>query len=220
MCSSDLHARILERPTTICQRGILDKKLTKQHTSDTIQHMKTPDAGKRYALGALIPFVMLHAACALAFFQPLTPGLLALAASTYALRVLAITCGYHRYFSHRSFRIGRAGQFALAFLAQTSAQKGALWWAAKHRQHHRYSDADGDVHSPVRSGFWWAHVGWIVSDKHDAYDPRLIADFQKFPELVWLNRHHWIPAATLGTLLYALGGWPADRKSTRLNSSH
>ena len=49
----------------------------------------------------------------------------------------------------------------------------------------------------------------IVSDKHDAYDPRLIADFQKFPELVWLNRHHWIPAATLGTLLYALGGWPA-----------
>jgi len=135
--------------------------------------------------------------------------LLALGVATYVLRVLAITGGYHRYFSHRSFKLGRAAQFALAFLAQTSAQKGVLWWASKHRLHHRHADQDGDVHSPVRSGFWWAHVGWIVSDKHEAYDPRTIADFQKFPELVWLNRYHWAPSALLSAVLLAVGGWPA-----------
>jgi stearoyl-CoA desaturase (delta-9 desaturase) len=80
-------------------------------------------------------------------------------AGSYLVRMFGITAGYHRYFSHRSFKLGRAAQLMLAILAQTSAQKGVLWWAAHHRDHHRHADTDGDVHSP-RRGFWWAHVGW------------------------------------------------------------
>ena len=58
----------------------------------------------------------------------------------YLVRIFAIGAGYHRYFAHRAFRTTRVFQFCLAFLAQTSAQRGILWWAAKHRQHHKYSD--------------------------------------------------------------------------------
>ena len=54
-------------------------------------------------------------------------------------------------------------QFVLALLAMSSAQKGVLWWAAHHRQHHKYSDQPGDVHSVQLDGFWWSHVGWILS---------------------------------------------------------
>jgi stearoyl-CoA desaturase (delta-9 desaturase) len=62
---------------------------------------------------------------------------LAWLAVTYGIRMFAITAGYHRYFSHRSFKLNRVFQFVLAFLAQASAQMGVLWWAAHHRVHHR-----------------------------------------------------------------------------------
>ena len=62
-------------------------------------------------------------------------------------------------------------QFLFAFLAQTSAQKGALWWASHHRLHHKLSDQPGDVHSAKLDGFWWSHVGWILSGVHDEMSP-------------------------------------------------
>ena len=64
----------------------------------------------------------------------------ALALGAYFARMVLVTAGYHRYFSHRAFKTGRAFQFVLAVLAQSSAQKGVLWWASHHRRHHRTSD--------------------------------------------------------------------------------
>src|SRR5690242_13185467 len=58
----------------------------------------------------------------------------------YAVRMFAITAGYHRYFSHRTFKTSRVFQFVLALLAMSSAQQGVLWWASHHRGHHKYSD--------------------------------------------------------------------------------
>jgi stearoyl-CoA desaturase (delta-9 desaturase) len=97
----------------------------------------------------------------------------------------------------------------MAVLAQTSGQKGVLWWAALHRVHHRNSDQDLDIHSPARRGFWWSHAGWVLSNEHDDYDSTEIRDFEKFPELRWLNRHHWVPTLTLAGACFALGGWSA-----------
>ncbi|MGH9203229.1 MAG: fatty acid desaturase, partial [Vicinamibacterales bacterium] len=74
----------------------------------------------------------------------------------YVVRMFVVTAGYHRYFSHRSFKTSRVFQFILGFLAQTSAQRGVLWWAAKHRHHHRHSDTELDVHSPRHKGFWYS----------------------------------------------------------------
>ena len=116
--------------------------------------------------------------------------------------------GYHRYFSHRTFKTSRAFQAFLAFWAQTSAQKGALWWAAHHRDHHKYSDTDGDIHSPLR-GFWWSHMGWILCNKYNATKYEGIKDFAKYPELRWLNRNGLVPAVALAVVIFLVGGLPA-----------
>jgi stearoyl-CoA desaturase (delta-9 desaturase) len=95
----------------------------------------------------------------------------------------------------------------MAFMATTSTQKGVLWWAANHRHHHRYSDTEEDLHSPTIFGFWWAHVGWILSDKYQDTRVDLIRDFDRYPELRWLNRYHLVPPVMLATALFLIGGW-------------
>ncbi len=162
--------------------------------------------GQRYQIGAIGLFVGLHLFSIGVFFVPFRWSLVAWLAGSYFLRMFGVTAGYHRYFSHRSYKMGRAAQFLMAFLAQTSAQKGVLWWAAHHRHHHRHSDQEEDVHSPWQKGFWWAHVGWVVSNDWDEYDPKAIADFAKFPELRWLDRYHWVPAVVFGAAVLAMGG--------------
>ena len=161
-----------------------------------------------YKYGAVFFFALLHAGVLLTLWTGPTWGLVECVMGSYLLRMFGVTAGYHRYFGHRSYKLGRAAQFAMAFLAQTSAQKGALWWAAHHRLHHRESDRERDVHSPSRRGFWWAHVGWVLSNDFDDYDRRAVAEFLKFPELRWIDKHHWIPTVAYGVALALIGGWP------------
>src|SRR6266508_3984683 len=132
----------------------------------------------------------------------------ALAMGLYFLRMFGITGGYHRYFSHRSYKMGRGMQFVMALLGTTATQKGVLWWAAHHRKHHKLSDQPGDVHSVRQDGFWHSHAGWILSPQHDDTDWARIKDFQKFPELRWLNKYHVVPPIALAVGLYFFaGGW-------------
>ncbi len=152
----------------------------------------------------VIRFALLHVASAAVLFVPFDASVLGWFAGSYLIRMFGITAGYHRYFSHRSFRLGRAAQFALAVLAQTSGQKGVLWWAAHHRDHHRHSDRPDDVHSP-RHGFWWSHVGWVLSSRFDTYEPQRIADFGRYPELRWLDRYYWVPMAAYGAAIWIAG---------------
>ena len=164
---------------------------------------------KSYDLGAMLPFIAMHASVLLIFTVPFTPAMVGWLAGSYFLRMFGVTGGYHRYFSHRSYKLNRFWQFCLAFLAQTSGQKGALWWAAHHRDHHLHSDQKTDLHSPVHEGFWWSHLGWILSDEYDTYDPRRIADFSRYPELRFLDRFHLMPFFIYGAVIFLVGGWPA-----------
>jgi stearoyl-CoA desaturase (delta-9 desaturase) len=164
---------------------------------------------KSYDLGAMLPFIAMHASVLLVFTVPFTPAMIGWLAGSYFLRMFGVTGGYHRYFSHRSYKLNRFWQFCLAFLAQTSGQKGALWWAAHHRDHHLHSDQKTDLHSPVHEGFWWSHLGWILSDEYDHYDPRRIADFSRYPELRFLDRFHLMPFFVYGAAIFLVGGWPA-----------
>ena len=124
----------------------------------------------------------------------------------YLVRMFAITAGYHRYFSHRSYKTSRAFQLVLAVLASAAAQQGPLWWAAHHRRHHKYSDMPEDIHSPRQRGFWWSHVGWILGSRHKATDFDRIRDFAKYPELRFLNRFDLAMAIAWGFVLYLVGG--------------
>lgn len=123
----------------------------------------------------------------------------------YIVRMLWVTGGYHRYFAHKSYKTSRWFQFVIAFLAQTSAQKGALWWAAHHRHHHRHSDTPADPHSMKIYGFWYSHIGWIVGPDFKKTDYKTIGDFAKYPELVWLNKYHIVPPVILAVAVTALG---------------
>lgn len=125
----------------------------------------------------------------------------------YALRVFALTAGYHRYFSHNSFKTSRVFQFALAFVAGSSAQLGPLWWAAHHRHHHLYADTEQDIHSPITRGLFWSHLGWLLCRKYATTELSRIPDFAKFPELRFLDRFHVIPPLLLAFGLFFLGGY-------------
>ncbi len=153
-------------------------------------------------------FVAAHLACFGAIWSGVTAEAVTLAVALYVLRMFGVCAGYHRYFSHRAFKTSRAGQFVLAVLAQSTAQRGVLWWAAKHRWHHLHSDTELDVHSPARRGFLYAHVGWIFTARHDATDYGTVADLAKFPELVWLDRHPYVAAVALAVLSWLVAGWP------------
>ncbi|RMH40175.1 MAG: acyl-CoA desaturase [Deltaproteobacteria bacterium] len=125
----------------------------------------------------------------------------------YALRMFFVTAAYHRYFSHRAFKTSRWFQAVLAFMAETSSQKGILWWAAHHRDHHKYSDTPRDIHSPRQSGIWYAHVGWVLSDRTREYDRGRVPDLVRYPELVWLDRYWAVPVVAFAAAMFALGGW-------------
>ncbi|MEM7025890.1 MAG: acyl-CoA desaturase [Pseudomonadota bacterium] len=157
---------------------------------------------------ATIPFLLVHLACFAALWTGVTVEALVLCAILYFVRIFAIGAGYHRYFAHRSYKTSRVAQFLLAALAQTSAQRGVLWWAAKHRRHHRHSDTELDVHSPRQHGFLYAHLGWIFTPRHETTDYGEIADFARYPELRWLDRHPYLPPALLGFVVWLFAGWP------------
>ncbi len=157
---------------------------------------------------AAIPFILVHLACLAAIWTGVTWEAVWLGVGLYWLRMFAIGAGYHRYFSHRSFQTSRAFQFVLAFMAQTTAQKSVLWWAAKHRHHHLHSDTEHDVHSPRHTGFFYAHVGWIFAKRHDGTDLVKVDDLARYPELMWLHRYELAPAAMLAVLCFLVAGWP------------
>jgi stearoyl-CoA desaturase (delta-9 desaturase) len=158
-------------------------------------------------LASTLPFLALHLACLAVFFVPVTPVALVLCAAFYLARMFGITAGYHRYFSHRSFKTSRVVQWLLAWLGCSAMQKGPLWWTAHHRHHHRHSDTAQDPHSPLRSNFWWSHVGWILASDHEHTRFGLVRDWLRFPELRWLNRLHWLPGVLLAGLCYLIGDW-------------
>ncbi len=155
----------------------------------------------------LIPFVTVHLACLLALVVGVSWVAAGVALGLYLVRMFGITAGYHRLFAHRAYTVPRWVAFALAFLGGTSAQRGALWWAAHHRHHHRHSDEAEDLHSPLQHGFWWSHLGWFLAD--GAYRSRLelVPDLAKRPELVWLDRYDVLPPALLAAACFALGWW-------------
>ena len=152
-----------------------------------------------------VGFIGIHLGCLLVLWVGFSWTALAVCLSLYVVRMFGLTAGYHRYFSHRSYKTSRVFQFLLGFLGTSAVQNGPLWWSSHHRLHHRYSDTENDVHSPVANSVWWSHVGWILSKKFNRTEHRLVPDLARFPEIRWLDRYHLAGPITLGILLYVGG---------------
>jgi stearoyl-CoA desaturase (delta-9 desaturase) len=148
---------------------------------------------------------MLHLGCLMVLLTGWSWTALGLCLGLYLLRMFAITAFYHRYFAHRAFKTSRALQFLFAFVGNTSAQRGPLWWAAHHRKHHKHSDTARDLHSPLQRGFWWSHVFWFTTPRNFPTDHAQIRDFARYPELRFLDRFDVLAPLLLLAGLFGLG---------------
>ncbi len=160
---------------------------------------------ERLDLLRIIPFLMLHIACLGVIWTGWSTVAVGTAIGLYVVRMLGITGTYHRYFSHRTYKMSRFWQFVFAVIANSSAQRGPLWWAAHHRHHHRYADKPEDIHSPVQKGFLWSHVLWILTPRYFATEKKLVKSWMKFPELVFLNRFSILVPLILLLVLWIFG---------------
>ena len=151
------------------------------------------------------PFIAMHLACVGVIWVGVSPVALIVAAALYAVRMFALTGFYHRYFSHRSFQTSRGVQFVFALIGASCVQRGPLWWAAHHRNHHRHADTALDAHSPKVHGFVWSHVGWFLTPRNFRTDLARVPDLAKFPELRVLDRYDTLVPVLLAVALYGLG---------------
>jgi stearoyl-CoA desaturase (Delta-9 desaturase) len=158
-----------------------------------------------------VVFWVVQCSAFLIFFVPFSWGLIALWAVSHFLRAIGLTLAFHRYFAHRSFQMNRMARFVWAFIGTAAMQKGPLWWAGHHVNHHRYADRDGDPHSPMVSGIYYAHIGWFLNDaKHDRLEASnpVMRDFSKAPEILWLNNFFFVPPLLLAIAMFLVGGMP------------
>jgi stearoyl-CoA desaturase (delta-9 desaturase) len=119
-------------------------------------------------------------------------------AITYVLTGLGITVGYHRLFTHRSFKTPRAVRAVLAVLGSMAVEGPVIEWVATHRKHHRFSDVPGDPHSPhvdhapgwrgALRGLGHAHIGWIFRGKDKANPARYAKDLLADRDLRFISR--------------------------------
>ena len=123
---------------------------------------------------------------------------LAVLAATYVLTGLGVTAGYHRLFTHRSFKTGRALRVVFAVLGSMAVEGPVLEWVATHRKHHRFSDRPGDPHSPhlhestglrgALRGLGHAHIGWIFRGGDQANPARYAKDLLADRDLRFISR--------------------------------
>ncbi len=170
------------------------------------------------ALFIVVPLAALIAAVPVAWGWGLGWHDIVIALVFYFMTGWGITVGYHRYFTHSSFRANRGLRIALAVFGSLAIQGPVIRWVADHRRHHAFSDAEGDPHSPWRfghngwalaRGFMHAHVMWlfdIEETNQERFTPDLLADrdivrvHRAFP---WLVAVSMLLPAVIG---YAWGG--------------
>jgi stearoyl-CoA desaturase (delta-9 desaturase) len=165
------------------------------------------------AIFLIVPALALLAALPVALTGWITWPDVIIAAVLYAITAVGITVGYHRHFTHGSFKAGPVTRAALVVAGSLALEGRVSDWVADHRKHHAFSDLPGDPHSPwrfgtdtraVAKGLWYAHMGWLLrSNPTDV--ARYAPDLRRDPITRWASdRFVWMVAATL--LLPALLG--------------
>jgi len=151
---------------------------------------KQGGTGEKVLVGVFVavPFLAMLAAIPLAWGWGLNWHDVILAIAFYYISGLGIAMGFHRYFTHLSFKASPGLRIALAIAGSLAVEGPILNWVADHRRHHKYSDREGDPHSPWRfgddwkaltKGLVWAHVGWMFDGNHTSqvkFCPDLLAD--------------------------------------------
>jgi stearoyl-CoA desaturase (delta-9 desaturase) len=170
----------------------------------------------------ILPLVALVAAIPFAWGWGLTWIDVAIALVFYVTSGLGITVGFHRYFTHGSFKAKRPLRIALAVAGSLAMQGPVITWVADHRRHHAFSDKEGDPHSPwlfgtspaaLAKGFWHSHTGWLFDrdlTNRERFTPDLLADtdIRRIDRLfgLWSILTLLVPAALGGLLSWSWWG--------------
>jgi stearoyl-CoA desaturase (delta-9 desaturase) len=161
-----------------------------------------------------VPFLAVLAAVPVAWGRYISWRDVAIAIVMYAVTGHGITVGFHRYFTHGSFKARRWVRVTLAVLGSMAIEGPVKRWVADHRRHHAYSDAEGDPHSPHRygEGFWpmtkglfHAHMGWLF-DSEQTNQRRFIPDLLDDRAIRVVDRL-FAPLAIVSLGAPALLGW-------------
>jgi sn-1 stearoyl-lipid 9-desaturase len=160
---------------------------------------------------AMIALFHLGAAAALFFFT--WPAFFTALFLWWVSGSLGIGVGYHRLLTHRSFKSPKWVEYFLTTCGTLALLGGPITWVTTHRIHHKFTDQEGDPHSPI-DGQWWAHMGWFLFGKSFAHDSvardRYVPDLMKDKFHVQINRfrYYFSPTVVLGVVLFAIGGLP------------
>ncbi|HEY4625972.1 MAG TPA: fatty acid desaturase, partial [Blastococcus sp.] len=174
----------------------------------------------------VVPFLALAAVVPAVWGWGLSWTDVTLFAVFYVLSGLGITVGYHRYFTHGSFKANKALRIALAIAGSVAVQGPVVQWVADHRRHHAFSDRAGDPHSPWRygedlraltKGMFWAHIGWLFDRRQTnpaRYAPDLLKDtaLRRTSRLfiLWAGLGFFLPAIIGGLVTSSwTGAWTA-----------
>jgi stearoyl-CoA desaturase (Delta-9 desaturase) len=173
-------------------------------------------AGERFLVGVFVavPMLALLAAIPLAWGWGLGWHDIVIAVVFYVIAGLGISMGYHRYFTHSSFKAVRGFKIALGIAGSLAIEGPVLTWVADHRRHHKYSDKEGDPHSPWRFGNDWkaltkglayAHIGWLF-DSNRTSQEKFCPDWLADDDIRRVSR--WFPGLVAVSLLApaAIGG--------------
>jgi stearoyl-CoA desaturase (delta-9 desaturase) len=193
--------------TNPTRRPFITTKTSRPRRSNARTPSQKSSAKKLPNWATSLPFISIHLVCLTAFWTGVDAVSITLCVVLYLVRMFGITGAYHRYFAHRTYKTTRWFQFALACLGCSAMQKGPLWWAGHHREHHIYSDTEDDPHSPRANTFWWAHIGWVLAEDFNHTSWNMVRDWKRYPELRWLNRNHWLPGIVLGAACFLIDGW-------------
>jgi stearoyl-CoA desaturase (Delta-9 desaturase) len=122
----------------------------------------------------------------------------------------SITLGYHRLFSHASFRAAWPIRLLVLIFGGAAFEQSAMRWSALHRRHHRYTDTDRDPYN-IKRGFFYAHVGWILFEK-PVVDYSTVRDLARDPMILHQHRHYKLWSHLSGLVVPLLvgawiGGW-------------
>lgn len=128
----------------------------------------------------------------------------------YLATGFGVTVGYHRLFTHRAFEAPKAVRGFLAVLGGMAAEGAPVLWAAQHRQHHAFSDKEGDPHSPVLGSLWHSHYGHVFKQVANIDPDRYAPDLAREPFLMWLEKWAALPVI-LGFVIPAALGYAFSR---------
>lgn len=160
---------------------------------------------------AICPFIGIIGTCVYVYFYGISfiePLLLIL---FWFISGMGITMGYHRLFSHKSFKTNTIIEWILMICGSLALQNTILKWCSDHRKHHNFPEMEKDPYS-IKKGFWHAHIGWIL-EKTPVDNNRIVGvkDLEKKSAVIFQNKYYFHIAVLVGFLIPLLIGFYYER---------